>query len=79
MMLFIFGYLLPLLIMTVVFTCFMFEDFRNKSPDITYGALAVSAATILIPVVNIVAVVSCIFGGLSYIWDECSDRSIFKK
>lgn len=79
MTLLIFGYILPALIVMVLVSCYWYEDFKNKSPDITYGSLLAVACAILIPLVNIVMVIAPIMMGISYLWDEYSDRSIFKK
>lgn len=75
----IFGYMLPALIVMVLVSCYWYEDFKNKSPDVTYGSLLAIACAIFMPVVNVVMVIGAIMMGISYLWDEYSDRSIFKK
>lgn len=70
----IFGYILPALIVMVLVSCYWYEDFRNKSPDITYGSLLAIACAIFIPVVNIVMVIGTIMMGISYLWDEIRKR-----
>ena len=73
MMVFIFGYLLPMFIMGTIFGVVLYKD-----RSITYGGLLVVLALVFVPFLNVFALLGAVIAGLSFVWDEYSDRPVFK-